>query len=178
MRCPSCMAENAGTRRFCAQCGTPLPSPCPACGFENEPTAKSCGGCGKPIGETATQAPPIVPAPLAPIAPSDGSSQSLRPSHPRGRGSRAIPSRWAWDPSSARPNAQPPGAQRPSTGTTASPASAAAPSPRWYDERRFPQPVSRGAHRAQRRIALYHSNFVCTPGGSCDRRRPASSASP
>jgi class 3 adenylate cyclase/predicted ATPase len=43
------MAENAATRRFCAQCGAPLPMPCPACGFENEPTAKFCGGCGKPI---------------------------------------------------------------------------------------------------------------------------------
>ena len=51
MRCPSCMAENAATRRFCAECGAPLPSLCPACGFENEPTAKFCGGCGKPIEE-------------------------------------------------------------------------------------------------------------------------------
>ena len=48
MRCPSCMAENTATRRFCAQCGTPLPSPCPSCGFENEPSARFCGGCGKP----------------------------------------------------------------------------------------------------------------------------------
>ena len=36
MLCPSCMAENAATRRFCAQCGAALPVPCPACGFENE----------------------------------------------------------------------------------------------------------------------------------------------
>ena len=64
MRCPSCTAENAATRRFCAQCGTALPSPCPACGFENEPTAKFCGGCGKPIGETVASAPAVVPAPL------------------------------------------------------------------------------------------------------------------
>jgi class 3 adenylate cyclase len=65
MRCPSCMAENAATRRFCAQCGVPLPSPCPACGFENEPTARFCGGCGKPIGEVAgATAPAVVPAPL------------------------------------------------------------------------------------------------------------------
>ena len=49
MRCSSCMAENAILRRFCAQCGSSLPSPCPSCGFENEPTAKFCGGCGKPI---------------------------------------------------------------------------------------------------------------------------------
>jgi class 3 adenylate cyclase/predicted ATPase len=62
MRCPSCMAENAVTRRFCAECGAPLPSPCPACGFKNEPTAKFCGGCGKPIGEGAAPASATVPA--------------------------------------------------------------------------------------------------------------------
>src|SRR6516165_365686 len=58
MRCPSCMAENAGTRRFCAECGSPLPSLCPTCAFENEPSAKFCGGCGKPVGEAAAPAPP------------------------------------------------------------------------------------------------------------------------
>jgi class 3 adenylate cyclase len=66
MRCPSCMAENATIRRFCAQCGAPLPSHCPACGFENEPTALFCGGCGKSIGEVAAQAPATVPAPPRP----------------------------------------------------------------------------------------------------------------
>ena len=62
-RCPSCMAGNAPSRRFCAECGSRLPSPCPACGFENEPTAKFCGGCGKPVGETAA---PPAPAPSPP----------------------------------------------------------------------------------------------------------------
>src|ERR1700730_16411541 len=57
------MAENAATRRFCAQCGSPLPSRCPACGFENEPEARFCGGCGKPVGEAAA---PASPAPLPP----------------------------------------------------------------------------------------------------------------
>ena len=56
MRCPSCMAENAESRRFCAECGSPLPSQCPACGFENEPAAKFCGGCGKPIGQAGPAA--------------------------------------------------------------------------------------------------------------------------
>jgi class 3 adenylate cyclase len=64
MRCPRCMSENAAARRFCAQCGVPLPSPCPACGFENEPAAKFCGGCGKPIGEATAPAPAVVPAPV------------------------------------------------------------------------------------------------------------------
>jgi class 3 adenylate cyclase len=60
------MAENAATRRFCAECGAPLPSRCLACGFENEPTAKFCGGCGKLIGEAITPAPPTAsPAPRA-----------------------------------------------------------------------------------------------------------------
>ena len=63
MRCPSCMAENTATRRFCAQCGTPLPSPCPSCGFENEPSARFCGGCGKPLGETVVPVPRVAPAP-------------------------------------------------------------------------------------------------------------------
>jgi NADH pyrophosphatase NudC (nudix superfamily) len=53
MRCLSCMTENEATRRFCAECGTPLPLPCHACGFDNEPTAKFCGGCGKPLSGAA-----------------------------------------------------------------------------------------------------------------------------
>ena len=57
------MAENAATRRFCAQCGSPLPSLCPACGFENEPTARFCGGCGKSLGEVAAPTPTLVPVP-------------------------------------------------------------------------------------------------------------------
>ena len=63
MRCPKCSAENAATRRYCAQCGAPLPSPCPTCGFENETTAKFCGGCGKLIGEVTISAPANVPPP-------------------------------------------------------------------------------------------------------------------
>jgi len=66
VRCPSCIAENAATRRFCAQCGTSLPSPCPACGFENEPLTRFCGGCGKSLGEVAAQTPTIVPVPGPP----------------------------------------------------------------------------------------------------------------
>jgi class 3 adenylate cyclase len=63
VRCPSCMAENATERRFCTQCGAPLPTPCPVCGFENEPTAKFCGGCGKRIAEATAPAPAAAPAP-------------------------------------------------------------------------------------------------------------------
>jgi class 3 adenylate cyclase/predicted ATPase len=62
LRCPKCMAENAARRRYCAECGTPLPLPCRACSFENEPAAKYCGGCGKPVGETAAP-PPVASSP-------------------------------------------------------------------------------------------------------------------
>src|SRR6516225_9082888 len=61
MRCLSCMTENAAARRFCAECGAPLPLPCQACGFDNEPTAKFCGGCGKPLSEAAASDPVSVP---------------------------------------------------------------------------------------------------------------------
>ena len=47
------MAENAATRRFCAECGTPLPVPCSTCDFDNEPAARFCGGCGKLLSEAA-----------------------------------------------------------------------------------------------------------------------------
>jgi class 3 adenylate cyclase/tetratricopeptide (TPR) repeat protein len=66
MRCPSCTAENAATRRFCAECGAALPAPCANCGFANEPSAKFCGGCGKPI-QAAPGAPPITPPPAHPV---------------------------------------------------------------------------------------------------------------
>ena len=62
MRCPSCMAENAAIRRFCARCGAALPTPCAKCGFENEPSAEFCGGCGKPI-EAASGALPVTASP-------------------------------------------------------------------------------------------------------------------
>jgi hypothetical protein len=63
MRCPSCMAENAATRRFCARCGAALPSPCANCGFENEPAAAFCGGCGKPVGVAVAPVAAASPAP-------------------------------------------------------------------------------------------------------------------
>jgi class 3 adenylate cyclase/tetratricopeptide (TPR) repeat protein len=46
MNCAGCGAENREGRRFCRDCGTPLPAACPNCGFENQPEEKYCGGCG------------------------------------------------------------------------------------------------------------------------------------
>ena len=77
MRCPSRMAENTATRRFCAQCGTPLPSPCPSCGFENEPSARFCGGCGKPPrGDCRSSPSGRARVPRAPIAQNAANSRS------------------------------------------------------------------------------------------------------
>ena len=77
MRCPSCTAENAATRRFCAQCGAALPVPCRACGFENETAARFCGGCGRPIGEIAAQQPPSPSAAAAQRYPREGVAAAL-----------------------------------------------------------------------------------------------------
>src|SRR5215471_10511720 len=71
MRCPSCMAENTGTRRFCHQCGSALPVPCPACGFENEAVARFCGGCGKPMEEAAAPSAPTA----TPVARTDSAER-------------------------------------------------------------------------------------------------------
>jgi class 3 adenylate cyclase/predicted ATPase len=54
--CTRCQAENREGRRFCAECGAPLPTPCAGCGFPNEPDEKFCGGCGIPLGTAAPAA--------------------------------------------------------------------------------------------------------------------------
>src|SRR5882672_3075129 len=62
MQCPKCAAE-AGTGRFCRNCGIPLAgaaapiqagSVCPFCGAEVRPGAKFCGSCAAPLGQAAT----------------------------------------------------------------------------------------------------------------------------
>jgi hypothetical protein len=55
MRCPQCQCENRAGRRFCAECGAPLPLACPARGFTNEPGEKFCGGCWTPVASPASQ---------------------------------------------------------------------------------------------------------------------------
>jgi hypothetical protein len=57
--CPRCQAENREGRRYCGECGAPLPTPCASCGFANEAGEKYCGGCGQPLGAPRqTQSPP------------------------------------------------------------------------------------------------------------------------
>ena len=47
MQCARCRADNREGRRFCGECGLPLPTSCPFCGFSNEGNEKFCGGCGR-----------------------------------------------------------------------------------------------------------------------------------
>ena len=49
MRCTSCYSDNLEHRRYCAQCGSELPTACLECGFGNEPQASYCGGCGRSL---------------------------------------------------------------------------------------------------------------------------------
>ena len=49
MQCALCRAENRDGRRFCGECGRPLPTTCPFCAFSNEGNEKFCGGCGRAL---------------------------------------------------------------------------------------------------------------------------------
>src|SRR4030095_13258726 len=55
MQCHQCQCENRAGRRFCAECGAPLPLACLACGFTNELGEKFCAGCATPLAAPAVQ---------------------------------------------------------------------------------------------------------------------------
>ncbi len=57
MRCSKCRTESTGVKKFCAECGSPLPSCCPKCAADNKPTSKFCEERGTPLtGDAATAA--------------------------------------------------------------------------------------------------------------------------
>ena len=66
--CLRCGAANRPGRRFCADCGAPLPVACPACGFANDVAEKFCGGCGAPLASAA----PREAVPQRTVAAADG----------------------------------------------------------------------------------------------------------
>ena len=72
MICSSCATENEADRKFCRECGRRLVSGCPACGAGNAADAKFCGECGASLAAgapaAATNRPPNLPAPDAPVA--------------------------------------------------------------------------------------------------------------
>jgi integrase len=56
MECPSCGATNLEGKKFCGDCGTPLPMRCTACGAENPPGKKFCADCGAALAIGASAA--------------------------------------------------------------------------------------------------------------------------
>jgi len=51
MICLHCGATVAPNKKFCGDCGTPLPWQCGACGSSNPADKRFCGDCGAPRGE-------------------------------------------------------------------------------------------------------------------------------
>jgi class 3 adenylate cyclase len=56
MRCTKCGTEGQPHKRFCAECGSPLPIGCPKCGAENAAKSKFCADCGTPLACSAQSA--------------------------------------------------------------------------------------------------------------------------
>jgi len=46
MRCAKCGTEGISGKKFCAECGNPLPNRCSNCNSDNAPDAKFCADCG------------------------------------------------------------------------------------------------------------------------------------
>src|SRR5215469_7212078 len=46
MRCSKCGTESLPGKRFCAECGSPLPIRCPKCGADSPANARFCADCG------------------------------------------------------------------------------------------------------------------------------------
>jgi class 3 adenylate cyclase/predicted ATPase len=67
MDCPSCGNANPDGKKFCGDCGVPLPMRCAGCGAENPPGKKFCGDCGAAlmIGASTARAEAASPAPPA-----------------------------------------------------------------------------------------------------------------
>ena len=70
MDCPSCGNANPDGKKFCGDCGAPLPMRCTGRGAENPPGKKFCGDCGAAlmIGASTARAEVVSPAPPAPSA--------------------------------------------------------------------------------------------------------------
>src|SRR5262245_2768731 len=66
MECPNCRAQIPGFKRFCTECGVPLPTPCPSCGSLNPSGTKFCGDCGAKLGSTSA-APPLARREPSPV---------------------------------------------------------------------------------------------------------------
>src|SRR5262252_43808 len=70
MKCLSCGAANPDGKKFCGDCGTPLPVRCAACGAENPPGKKFCADCGAALTNRTPSKPAeaVSPLPAAPMS--------------------------------------------------------------------------------------------------------------
>src|SRR6266436_1634310 len=50
MRCSKCGTEGIPSKKFCAECGSPLSNRCSSCHSDNAPGAKFCADCGAALG--------------------------------------------------------------------------------------------------------------------------------
>lgn len=75
--CPSCGATTAPGAKFCAQCGTALPTAleCPSCHTENPAGSRFCASCGTALGGSAAPPPPEGSGGEAPEAPPEAAAQ-------------------------------------------------------------------------------------------------------
>ncbi|HEX5466965.1 MAG TPA: adenylate/guanylate cyclase domain-containing protein [Candidatus Limnocylindrales bacterium] len=94
--CGSCGTENPSGRKFCGECGSPLPPTCPACGAQAEAGQKFCGQCGSTLGDGPRASPAIasgqVVAPGSTSAPSAPPvSGAAPPARPGGEGATRAP---------------------------------------------------------------------------------------
>jgi adenylate cyclase len=78
--CPACGQSNPTGKRFCGDCGSPLPLLCAECGAENPSGKRFCGDCGAALSATApasaAAAPPSVAAPPSPGPTTQGAVSS------------------------------------------------------------------------------------------------------
>jgi class 3 adenylate cyclase len=58
MDCPSCGAANPEGKKFCGDCGAPLPVRCTACGGESPAGKRFCGDCGAELTASARASAP------------------------------------------------------------------------------------------------------------------------
>ena len=59
MRCTNCGTESTPGKKFCAECGSPLPNCCPKCGSENTSGAKFCADCGASLATAGPASPRV-----------------------------------------------------------------------------------------------------------------------
>ncbi|SEF15007.1 Double zinc ribbon [Rhizobiales bacterium GAS191] len=88
MECPQCRASVPDGKRFCSDCGSPLPLSCSSCGAAIAPGKKFCSDCGAPLSPLSrsadSTAPPqplatrLSPAPPAAVSTSDTSPGAER----------------------------------------------------------------------------------------------------